>query len=67
MEEFKEGSKRDETIISALSLYDGLVWFLWFGVSSELNWIELKWTEISDKETRIYLCLRLFVVVCLAC
>lgn len=28
MEEFKEGSKRDETIISALSLYDGLVWFL---------------------------------------
>ncbi|KAF8847918.1 neuronal calcium sensor 1 [Acephala macrosclerotiorum] len=25
MEEFKEGSKRDETIISALSLYDGLV------------------------------------------
>jgi hypothetical protein len=26
MEEFKEGSKRDETIVSALSLYDGLVW-----------------------------------------
>ncbi|KAI5196268.1 neuronal calcium sensor 1 [Aureobasidium subglaciale] len=25
MEEFKEGSKRDETIVSALSLYDGLV------------------------------------------
>ncbi|KAF2862211.1 EF-hand [Piedraia hortae CBS 480.64] len=25
MDEFKEGSKRDETIISALSLYDGLV------------------------------------------
>jgi len=25
MEEFKEGSKRDGTIISALSLYDGLV------------------------------------------
>ncbi|KIW44307.1 calcium-binding protein NCS-1 [Exophiala oligosperma] len=24
MEEFKEGSKRDETIVSALSLYDGL-------------------------------------------
>lgn len=24
-EEFKEGSKRDETIVSALSLYDGLV------------------------------------------
>lgn len=23
--EFKEGSKRDETIVSALSLYDGLV------------------------------------------
>jgi hypothetical protein len=28
MEEFKEGSKRDETIVSALSLYDGPVWFL---------------------------------------
>jgi len=27
MEEFKEGSKRDETIVSALSLYDGLVWY----------------------------------------
>lgn len=26
MAEFKEGSKRDETIVSALSLYDGLVW-----------------------------------------
>lgn len=25
IEEFKEGSKRDETIVSALSLYDGLV------------------------------------------
>ena len=25
MAEFKEGSKRDETIVSALSLYDGLV------------------------------------------
>ncbi|OOO08217.1 Calcium-binding EF-hand-containing protein [Aspergillus oryzae] len=25
MEEFKEGSKRDETIVSALSLYDGLL------------------------------------------
>ncbi|RCI08320.1 hypothetical protein L249_8941 [Ophiocordyceps polyrhachis-furcata BCC 54312] len=25
MDEFKEGSKRDETIVSALSLYDGLV------------------------------------------
>jgi Ca2+-binding EF-hand superfamily protein len=25
LEEFKEGSKRDETIVSALSLYDGLV------------------------------------------
>ncbi|KFG87936.1 calcium sensor NCS-1 [Metarhizium anisopliae] len=25
MQEFKEGSKRDETIVSALSLYDGLV------------------------------------------
>lgn len=25
MEEFKEGSRRDETIVSALSLYDGLV------------------------------------------
>jgi Ca2+-binding EF-hand superfamily protein len=25
MEEFKEGSKHDETIISALALYDGLV------------------------------------------
>lgn len=25
MEEFREGSKRDETIVSALSLYDGLV------------------------------------------
>ena len=25
MSEFKEGSKRDETIVSALSLYDGLV------------------------------------------
>jgi len=25
MNEFKEGSKRDETIVSALSLYDGLV------------------------------------------
>ncbi|KAH7317598.1 neuronal calcium sensor 1 [Rhexocercosporidium sp. MPI-PUGE-AT-0058] len=25
MEEFKGGSKRDETIVSALSLYDGLV------------------------------------------
>ena len=25
MEEFKEGSKRDETIVSALSLYNGLV------------------------------------------
>lgn len=24
-EEFREGSKRDETIVSALSLYDGLV------------------------------------------
>ena len=24
-EEFKEGSQRDETIVSALSLYDGLV------------------------------------------
>lgn len=24
--EFKEGSQRDETIVSALSLYDGLVW-----------------------------------------
>jgi hypothetical protein len=26
MAEFKEGSKRDETIVSALSLYDGLVY-----------------------------------------
>jgi hypothetical protein len=26
MEEFKEGSKRDETIVSALSLHDGLGW-----------------------------------------
>lgn len=25
LEEFKEGSKKDETIVSALSLYDGLV------------------------------------------
>src|SRR5947207_15986245 len=25
MQEFKEGSKRDQTIVSALSLYDGLV------------------------------------------
>jgi len=25
LEEFKEGAKRDETILSALSLYDGLV------------------------------------------
>ena len=25
MAEFKEGSKRDETIVSTLSLYDGLV------------------------------------------
>ena len=25
IEEFKEGSKRDETIVSALSLYDGRV------------------------------------------
>lgn len=25
MEEFKEGSKKDQTIVSALSLYDGLV------------------------------------------
>ena len=25
MKEFKEGSQRDETIVSALSLYDGLV------------------------------------------
>ena len=25
LEEFKEGSKRDDTIVSALSLYDGLV------------------------------------------
>ena len=24
-DEFREGSKRDETIVSALSLYDGLV------------------------------------------
>jgi Ca2+-binding EF-hand superfamily protein len=24
-DEFKEGSRRDETIVSALSLYDGLV------------------------------------------
>lgn len=24
-EEFREGSKRDDTIVSALSLYDGLV------------------------------------------
>lgn len=26
IEEFKEGSKRDKTIVLALSLYDGLVW-----------------------------------------
>jgi hypothetical protein len=25
MQEFKEGSQRDATIVSALSLYDGLV------------------------------------------
>ena len=25
MEEFREGSQRDQTIVSALSLYDGLV------------------------------------------
>lgn len=25
MDEFKEGSKKDETIVSALHLYDGLV------------------------------------------
>jgi hypothetical protein len=26
MEEFREGSKSDPTIVQALSLYDGLVW-----------------------------------------
>lgn len=37
MAEFKEGSKRDETIVSALSLYDGLVWAVDFEQNGQEN------------------------------
>lgn len=45
MEEFKEGSKRDQTIVSALSLYDGLVW-------SHDCWRRWDWDDIGGMHRR---------------